>query len=76
MPVAKGKVEMKVHVPVKAYEYIKRRAGQRGMGQFLMDIVDCYNSQGDLAQRIIAMEENLDRLMDHLIGVHASHEVQ
>jgi hypothetical protein len=66
MPVAQGKVEMKCHVPRRAYDYIKRNCGERGMGQFILDIVVCHEKQGAMAQHIMSIEDKLARLVDHL----------
>jgi len=41
MTVAMGKVEMKVHVPKRAYDYIRKNSTSRGQGQFLLDLVIC-----------------------------------
>jgi len=66
MPVAKGKVEMKCHVPRRAYDYIKRNCGERGMGQFILDIVVCHEKQGAIADHILSIEDKLARLVDRL----------
>lgn len=66
MPVAHGKVEMKVHVPRRAYDYIKRNAADRGMGQFILDMVVCHEKQGAVAQHILSMEDKLARLVDYV----------
>jgi hypothetical protein len=46
MPVAKDKVETKLHIPKRAFAYIKRHAKrhatERGMGQFIQELVLCH----------------------------------
>jgi hypothetical protein len=71
MPVAHGKVEMKVHVPKRAYDYIKRNSSGRGMGQFLLDMVICHEKQGAVAEHIVSIEDKLARLIDRLESADA-----
>jgi len=66
MPVAMGKVEMKVHVPKRAYDYIRKNSTDRGMGQFIFDLVLCHEKQGAVAQHIVSIEDTLARLVDRL----------
>ena len=66
MPVAEGKVETKIHMPKRAYAYIKKHATERGMGQFMLELVACHEKQSGLTQRIVSIEDKLAKLIDYI----------
>jgi hypothetical protein len=72
MPVAQGKVETKLHLPKRAFDYIKRHAGARGMGQFVMDMVLCHEKQGAMADRIVSIDDQLAELVEYVKGQHVN----
>jgi hypothetical protein len=71
----KGKHELRTHIPNETYKYLKTHATRHGIGTLIASAVDLYARQGDLAKRIIAIEDHLGRLADHFEAGEKTHAV-
>ena len=58
MSVMKGKKEVRTHLPLETYKYLKTHATLHGMGTMIANAIDLYAKQGDIAKRIITIEGN------------------
>ena len=66
--IAKGKHELKTHIPIRTYQYLKKHAQGHGIGQLIADMADCYEAlpkmtrqmevQSNLIQQILQVLED------------------
>ncbi len=64
MPVAKGKHELKTHIPQRTYQYLKAHAEGRQIGQLIADCVECYANLGKLARQSERIEGLVHQLLE------------
>jgi hypothetical protein len=64
--IAKGKHELKTHIPIRTYEYLKKHAEGHGIGQLIADAVDCYANLPKLARQVEVHSTHLERILELL----------
>jgi len=50
--IARGKHELKTHIPLRTYHFLKNHSEGHGIGQLIADAVDCYASLPKLARQM------------------------
>jgi len=64
--IAKGKHELKTHIPIRTYEYLKKHAEGHGIGQLIAEAVDCYANLAKLTRQVEVQGNHLERILELL----------
>ena len=65
--IAKGKHELKTHIPIRTHEYLKKRAERgHGIGQLIAEAVDAYASLDRLSKQMEVQGNHLERILQLL----------
>jgi hypothetical protein len=63
MPIAKGKHELKTHIPQRTYQYLKTNADNRQIGQLIADAVDCYASLAKMTRQLETQGNQIEHIL-------------
>ncbi len=59
------KKELRVHINQDAYAYLKVHAPNRGIGQFISDVIDYHRDQYLTDRKIDKLSLNVEKLLSH-----------
>jgi hypothetical protein len=71
MSIAPGKHELRIHIPLRTYEFLKATSPERGLGQFVSDCIEFYTHRQELEEKVSRIEANIRHILDHLAGAAA-----
>jgi hypothetical protein len=61
--IAKGKHELKTHIPIRTYQLLKNRAEGHGIGQLIADAMDCYANLGKLTRQVETQGNQIEHIL-------------
>src|SRR5215475_3733277 len=64
--IAKGKHELKTHIPQRTYQYLKKHAEGHGIGQLIADMADCYEALPKMARQMEVQTNLLQQVLERL----------
>jgi hypothetical protein len=70
--IAKGKHELKTHIPQRTYQYLKKHAEGHGIGQLIADMADCYEALPKMARQMEVQSNLVQQILQMLEANNAS----
>ena len=61
-----GKHELRAHISIAAYRYLKANAPGRGIGQFISDVIDYHRDHIITERKIDKLTLSVDQILLHL----------